>query len=178
MIQNRYKLINWLAFALLFALCCGFQTSFWYQITGSNIAPQFWLIIFLYLALNRTYLAALISSYGLAMVMKGFSAIPLGILLLTIFISISLAHFVKTRMFWPTIRYFLMATLAFSVTFNLSYYFISQVIEANPARLLFWTRFFDTTLTIFFAWPFYFVLQMLDKWTMPVLIDTKDFHHE
>jgi hypothetical protein len=172
MVQTKYKVLNGIVLVLLLAVACGFQSSFWFQLTGGAPAPQLWMLIIVYLALYRPYSTAMLLVYALAFVMKAFSAVPLGILWGTLFCVVSLASYVRSRFFWSSTRYFVMTSAAFCLLFNVVFLLFSKMIEENPASISPFTRLIEILLTTLFAAPMYWLLLHVDKWTLPEVMET------
>lgn len=173
MIQTRWKVLNIVTISILLILLCGFQSSFWYLVTGGAPAPQFWLLVLLYLVLYRNYFHALGFSYFLAFFIKAFSSISLGILWPLLFLMITPASYMKSRMFWPSTRYFLIATILFSLAYHIVSLALSYYLEANPTPIAPFTRFVETVLTLLWAAPIYWLLNFVDRLTLPEILDTQ-----
>lgn len=173
MIQTRYKIMNFLSITLIMFFFCGLQTSLWHQLTGGAPAPQFWLIILLYLVLYRSYYTALAMSYFLSMILKSFSSISLGILWPLCFLLVTPASYIKSRFFWPSTRYFLFATTLFSISYHIIYLVLSHYLESNPTPLNFFSRIIEILLTILWAAPIYWLLNFADRMTLPEILDTQ-----
>ena len=173
MIQTKYKLLNGFVLAIFLALVCGFQSSFWYQVTGGVPAPQLWMLVILYLALYRSFFVAMGMVYGLALILKAFSATPLGVLWVTLFVMVSLSSFIKSRFFWPSNRYFVIASTLFIFVFNILFLIISKLTEDSSVGFSFFTHFVEIALTTLFATPMYWLLLKLDEWTLPEMGDSQ-----
>jgi len=172
-VQTKFKILNAFVMGLILTICCGFQSSFWFQLTGGAPGPQLWILVLLYLALYRPYLSAMGLIYIFALILKSFSAVPLGILWANLFILVSLTSFIKSRFFWSNTRYFIIASVAFSVAFNLSSYFLSVGLEENAASLSPFTRLAEVMLTGLFSAPMYWFLLKIDHWTLPEVMETQ-----
>lgn len=173
MIQTRFRILNWVTIALLLLLLCGFQTSIWFQLTSGAPAPQLWLTVILYLVLYRSFFHALGFSYFLALIIKSFSAVSLGMLLPLFLILITPASYLKSRMFWPSTRFFLIATFLFTLSYQICIYLLSFYLEINPAPLAFFNRLMELILTVLCAAPTYWLLNLLDRLTLPEILDTQ-----
>ncbi len=157
--------------ALILTVCCGFQSSFWFQVTDGAPCPQLWLLVLLYISLYRPYFAAMGLIYFLAFILKSFSTVPLGLLWSCFFILGSLSYFVKSRFFWSSTRYFIIASTVFSITFNILFYTLSHLLEENPASLSLFTRFNEIILTTLFSAPVYWLLIFVDRLTLPEVME-------
>jgi hypothetical protein len=173
MIQTRFKILNWAVISFVLFVACGLQTSFWHQITDGAPAPQFWLIIILYLTLYRTYFQVMFGSYALAFILKSFSAISLGFIYPLLFLLITPTHYVKGRIFWPSTRYFVVITAGFTLFYHILVILLSYYIEVNPAPIQFFTRFVEILLTTLWAAPVYWLMNRIDHVTLPEILETQ-----
>ena len=174
MVQTKYKILNGIVMALVLMIACGVQSSFWFQLTGGAPAPQLWLLIVLYLSLYRPYFVGMGLIYLFSFILKSFSAVPLGMLWSCFFILVSLTNFIKSRFFWSNTRYFIIASAAFSVAFNILFYAMSQLIEDNSASLSIFTRLTEIILTTLFSTPMYWFLMRIDHVTLPEVMETHE----
>jgi hypothetical protein len=172
MVQTKYKVLNAVVLLLLLTVACGFQTSFWFQLTDGAPAPQLWMLIVVYLALYRPYFVAMLMVYAMTFVLKAFSAAPLGILWGSLFCAVSSASYVRSRFFWSTTRYFVMTSGAFCLVFNIVILLLSKMVEENPASISPFTRLIEILLTALFAAPMYWLLLRIDDWTLPEVMET------
>ncbi len=159
----RFNFLNLFCITLLAFLLCGLQTTFWFQVFGGLPAPLFWLNLVLYLVLYRKRFEAVLTIYFVALILRSFTAVPLGILWITLLILFAVISFVKKRVFWPGSRYFFMASLGISITFHLVYYFLSRSVEHNPASLNFFHRFFEIVFTAISSVPLYWAFSWVDQ---------------
>jgi hypothetical protein len=158
-----FNLFNLLLVALLTLILSGLQTTFWYQIFGGLPAPLFWLNLVLYLVLYRRRFEGILTIYFVAVLLRSFTAVPLGILWATLLIIFGLVSFVKKRVFWPGSRYFFMASLGTSIAFHLFYYVLSRWLEVNPTTVNFYHRFFEIVFTAISSVPLYWAFSWIDK---------------
>jgi hypothetical protein len=173
MIQTRYRILNWLVVSTVLYFACGLQTSFWHQLTDGAPAPQFWLIIILYLTLYRTYFQAMFGTYALAFIIKSFSAVSLGFIFPLLFLLVSPTFYVKGRIFWPSTRYFVAITAGFTFFYHLLVIFLSYYLDANPAPVQFFTRAVEISLTTLWAAPVYWLMNLIDQITLPEILETE-----
>lgn len=173
MIQLRFKILNWSLITLFIYILCGVQTSLWFQFASGTPAPQFWLVVLLYLVLYRSYIQALTYSYFLAFIIKSFSSASLSLLLPLFFILVSPASYIKGRMFWPSTRYFLFATFIFTLSFHVLSIFLSYYIENTGAPLALTQRAIEITLTLIAAAPIYWVMNFIDQITIPDVMSSQ-----
>ncbi|GIL16568.1 MAG: hypothetical protein BroJett040_03190 [Oligoflexia bacterium] len=163
MYQNRHFYFNTIFLLLFTYICLGFQTNIWFSFTGNSPSPQLWLIITLYVTLYRKIYVSVFINYLIGIVLASFSSVSVGILWPALLIITVLAHFVKSRMFWPSTRYFVISTFSFSVLFHIIYFITSHLLENNPTRLSFFTRLSEILLTGLWAAPMYWALTWIDK---------------
>ncbi|PIS10497.1 MAG: hypothetical protein COT73_09125 [Bdellovibrio sp. CG10_big_fil_rev_8_21_14_0_10_47_8] len=161
----RYNFLNLAILLLTTLLFSGFQTTFWFQIFGSLPSPQLWLNLILYLILFRSRLEGIFTIYLLGLTLNPFTAMPLGILWLNLMLIFGLMTFIKKRVFWPTSRYFFMASLGVGFIYHVSYFLISRLFESNPAPVLFFHRFFEILFTALTAIPIYTFMTWVDRFT-------------
>lgn len=161
----RYNFFNLFAVFLIALFLSGIQTTFWFQIFGSMPAPQFWLIMILYLILFRKPFEGIMTIYLVGLILNPFTSMSLGMIWMTLFILFVSMSFVKKRVFWPGSRYFLMASFGLSIAYHLVYYFLSRWLETNPAPISFFHRFFEVIFTTLVAVPMYAVLSWVDQMT-------------
>ena len=159
-------LIHALGLLLLIALATGFQTSFWAQLFGSLPSPLMWLLFILYLALYRRPIEAIGLSYLCAAQVYFYGWIPFGLLLLNIVMLYGIVSFVKERIFWPGVRYFVIASLLAALLYQVIYLLNSWAFELIPVRdLNIIERVFQSIITPIFAAPVYFVLRLWERVT-------------
>ena len=174
----RNVLINVFLLFLLVTLLCSLQSTFWRLLFGAVASPLPWLNVMLYLLLFRKPVHAIFLNYSLALVLHAFSAIPLGILLTVIGINTALGSYIRQRFFWPSTRYFVIASFLFTLLFHISLWIASQALEDNSANLNFMTRSLEVVLTMLTAAPIYWVLSILDRLTQIELVPESSGVHE
>lgn len=161
----RFNYLNLILMMLIGLLLSGLQTTFWFQIFGSLPAPLLWLNLVLYLILYRKPMEGILTIYLFGLFLRPFTAMPIGVLWLNLLVVFALMSFVKKRVFWPSSRYFVTASLGVAITYHLSYLLISRWFEINSATVSFFHRFFEVVFTTVTAAPLYFVLSWVDRVT-------------
>lgn len=161
----RFNYLNLIFIVLLALILSGLQTTFWFQIFGSLPAPLLWLNLVLYLILYRKPFEAIMTIYFVALFLRPFTAMPLGVLWLTLLVIFAAMVFVKKRVFWPGTRYFAMASIGISITYHIAYFIISRWFETNPATFSFFHRFFEVVFTSLTSIPIFVILSTMDHWT-------------
>lgn len=161
----RINPVNLLLILLLTVLLSGFQTTFWYQVFGNLPSPLLWINLVLYLILYRKSFEAILTIYGIGLLLHPFTAMPLGYLWLSLLSAFVVMTFIKKRVFWTGSRYFFLASIAIGLTYHLSYFLISRVLEPNPAALNFFHRSFEIIFTALTSIPMYALLAWIDQIT-------------
>lgn len=166
----RLNPLNLFLILLLTVLLSGFQTTFWFQVFGSLPSPLLWLNLVLYLILYRKSLEGILTVYGIGLLLNPFTAMPLGYIWFTLLIAFVVMTFVKKRVFWTGSRYFFMASIGVGLTYHLSYFLISRVLESNPAPLNFFHRSFEIVFTALASIPMYALLAWIDQVTQKEIL--------
>lgn len=161
----RFNFVNLILLLLMALILSGLQTTFWFQIFGSLPAPLLWLNLVLYLTLYRKPFEGILTVYLIAIFLRHFTAMPLGILWLTLLIIFLVMNFIKKRVFWPGPRYFFMASVGIGICYHVCYFLISKWLETNPATFSFFHRFFEIVFTALSSVPIYVTLSWLDHVT-------------
>lgn len=161
----RFNFLNLIFIVLIALFLSGLQTTFWFQVFGSLPAPQFWLNMILYLVLFRKPIEGILTIYLVGLILNPFTAMPLGMIWMTLLILFACMSFVKKRVFWPGSRYFLIASLGLSIGYHIIYFILSRWLESNPAPVGFFHRFFETLFTVLIAVPMYVGLSAVDQLT-------------
>ena len=161
----RFNFLNFILILVVGLILSGLQTTFWFQIFGSLPAPLLWLNLVLYLILFRKPMEGILTIYVLALFLRPFTAMPLGVLWLSLLAVFVVMSFVKKRVFWPSSRYFIFASLGIALCYHLAYLLTSAWFEVNSANVNFFHRFFEVLFTMVTAAPLYYVLSWLDRVT-------------
>ena len=174
----RNWIINTFLVFLLVLILCSFQSSLWRSVFGTDLAPMAWLNVMRYMLLFRKPSHAILLNYSLILVLHAFSAAPIGLLLTIAGVITAIGTYVRQRFFWPSTRYFVMASLLFTLTFHLAYWLISLMVEQNPAHFHLFSRLVSTVLTALTAAPIYWTLSILDRVTQIDLVPESSGAHE
>lgn len=166
MYQHRHLFINIFILLVITYICIGLQTNFWFSIVGSVASPQLWLIIALYVTLYRKVYHSVFINYLIGIILTSFSSASIGMLWPTLLIITVLAYFVKSRMFWPSTRYFIVSTFSFTLLFHIVYFIFSKTFEVNAVRMSLFARITEILLTGLFAAPLYWFLSWIDHITL------------
>ena len=161
----RFNFLNLIFIVLIALFLSGLQTTFWFQVFGSLPAPQFWLVMILYLILFRKPTEGILTIYLVGLILNPFTGMPLGMIWATLLILFVMMSFVKKRVFWPGPQYFLIASLGLSVAYHVVYFILSRALEANPAPISFFHRFFEILFTTLVSVPLYTALAWIDHMT-------------
>ncbi len=159
---KKINLYNFLITLGLVLLLTSIQTTLWYQWFGRTPPPPFWLIVSIYLLIFRQPFVSLFMIYILGLAVSVFSAIPLGMLLPTLLIMAVIVQYVKSRFFWPGLRYFLISIFLSTLLFNGILILLSLVLQKNPTPIYFFRRLIEVLLATITAVPMYHFLKWLD----------------
>ncbi len=163
--MNFNFLANTTLLALVMLFLCGFQTAFWYQLFDTVPAPLLWINLIVYISLYRKPYTAIFTLYLLAIIAASFSAIPLKMMFVTVLILFALLYIIKSRVFWAGSGYYNIMCVFASVTFHIIYILASSFLEKNPTSILVLDRLVQIILTPSFAFPIYWLISRIDKWT-------------
>lgn len=153
-----------IAIHLVFALfLCGVQTSVWPSLLGSVPAPQFWLCWILYISLYRGYFEALFMSYFFGLLMTSMTSLHLKVIWLSFLVLISTASFARNKVFWPGLRYFMIATFLMCLGWNFCAVGFSALFESKSIIPEFLPRLFEIALTTMASPVVYMVMTWLER---------------
>lgn len=158
-----YKL---LAFTLVFFLGCGFQTSFWPNIISFMPGPQIWLIVLMYITIKWKSIYNIFFIYFLTYCLTAFSDIPIKMLWCTWPIIYFVMISVKNRIQLSGVFSFIVFSFAGSLLFEVSYYFLSDILEATPTTVMFVDRLVQILTNFIFSYFVYFLLDFVDRMTL------------
>ncbi len=139
------------------------QTTLWYQVLGQIPAPQLWLSWLIFLALYRPYFEALFASYLFGLLMTAFSSSPLALVWPTFLIVVSTVSFARNKVFWPGLRYFMIATFVASISWHVVVFSLSHFIEKTPAPTMFIFRLLEVLMTFLSSPLVYIVMKKLES---------------
>lgn len=157
--SNRMIFIH-LIFALLL---CGVQTSMWPGLLGNVPAPQFWLCWILFIALYRGFLEALFLSYFFGLMMTSMTSLHLKIIWVSFLVLVSLTSFARNKVFWPGLRYYMIATFLMCLGWNVCVIGFSTLLEPRPVSLELLSRIFEIILTTMASPVVYFIMTWLER---------------
>lgn len=147
--KERNDLIaNFAIMLFISILICGFQTSFLVYLIPIGSGPQLWLIAPTYWATNRSFQRALTFVYLNTLFIHPFTNMPFGYLLAIQLIIISAVSFVRSRIYWPTLSYFILTLIATNLLASSSLLILSLLTEKLPATDLNWMELFWSLLFI------------------------------
>lgn len=150
-------------YGLFFFLACGFQTSFWPYIITAIPSPQVWLIMILFIVIRWNSLNNIFYIYFLSYCLTLFSNVPLKMLWTTLFITYFILVTIKKRIHLSGVFSFILLSLLGSLIFEVSSYFMSDLLEPTPTSIMFFDRLLQILVNFIFSYPLYFLLEMLDK---------------
>lgn len=142
------------------------QSSLWFQTLGSFPSPYLWLLVVVYLCIQRVPLQGILMMYVMTIVLSGFTAVPFGLLLLlNLLIWLGLSTF-KARIFWPGPTFYALMCAAVSFIMPILHVALTMLFEKNPVtRLNFFALFVSPLLTFLIAFPLYEILAWIDRIT-------------
>ncbi len=150
---------------LLFTyLLCGAQTTLWSQFFSWVIAPLLWINLVVYLTIERPTYIALAHIYCVGLIVSTFTAMPLGLLLLTLFLLFWSIHFIRMRIYWQGSMYYAFMCFIGLSAYQIIFYLCSHLFETNSTGLLFFDRLVQILITPLFSFWMYSVLKKLDFW--------------
>lgn len=165
MIQKRLLFLNSILYVFILILFIGMQTTLWYNWMGATPAPQLWLNLILFLILYRSALGAIFLSYLLGFIIAVYSAIPLSTIWPILFLLVTIGSFLRRRFFWPSTRYFILASALLCLGYQIIFYIVSHMFEHNPTSVAFFARFTEIFLTAIVAAPQYWFFKWVDRMT-------------
>lgn len=149
-------------FTLVFFLLCGLQSSFWTNLISFIPSPQFWLILFVFVATKWAPVSSIFYIYFLGFCLTNFSDAPLKMIWFSSLIMFLAILLIKNRIQLTGVFLFIVLNLIGSVTFELSYYYLSDILEATPTQLMFSDRLVQILINFIFSYPMYFVFEKID----------------
>lgn len=172
-----------LVFTLLFFVACGLQTSFWPNIITLLPSPQIWLILIIFITIKWPPLFTIFYIYFLGFCLTFFSEIPLKMIWSTLLIMFSLLLFIKNRIQFTGAFSFIILALFGSFSFEIVYYYFSDLLEVIPTPLMFTDRMLQILVNFIFSYPLYFLIDRIDtllfnenKWQRSSKISTEAQH--
>lgn len=142
------------------------QSSLWFQTLGNFPAPQLWLLVIVYLCIQRVPIQGILMMYVMSIVLNGFTAVPFGLLLLlTLLIWLGLYTF-KARIFWPGPTFYALMCAATTFAMPILHLALTWMFEKNPvSRLSLFSLLVSPLLTFLIAFPLYEVFAWIDRVT-------------
>ncbi|MBX3017779.1 MAG: hypothetical protein KF767_07820 [Bdellovibrionaceae bacterium] len=141
----------------------GLQTSMWPGLLGNIPAPQFWLCWVLYLGLYRGFLEAVFMSYVFGLMMTSMTSLHLKVIWFSLFTLVALTSFARNKVFWPGLRYFMIASFLMAVGWNVCTLFYTTLLEPQPAAFELLARGFEIALTTMVSPLVYVIMTWLEK---------------
>jgi len=160
------KVLNFILLLFVLVFSAGFQSTFWYQLFGTVPAPMLWLCLIVYVTLYRKLYSALFTIYVMSLVLMGFSAIPMKMLLVSLLLVYLILYSIRSRVFWEGPAYYTIMCCVASFSYHVIYFFSSWIIERNSVPVDFLDRIVQLALTPAFCVPMYWVLTKIDKMTL------------
>lgn len=145
--MRRFSIRMILLQNLIVVLFCGFQTTVWPALFGHIQSPQLWLPWVIFLALYRPYFEALFVAYFFGLTMLAFTSLSLHLVWPTFLVLVSTTAFAKNKVFWPGLRYFMIASALSCLLWNLTIFILSWLLESPSAPPLIVERILESLLT-------------------------------
>lgn len=161
---------NHVIYFLLFYFLTAFQTSFWFQWFGNFPAPLFWIILMTYIVLYRSFWTSLLLNYIFAVALSTMSANSIGFMVLNIFSVYAILSYLKSRVFWPGYRYFLIASILSLVSYNIINLLMIRWVDGEITHFNILMRVGQILISSIFIFPLYTAFSWIDLMTMK---DTK-----
>ncbi len=155
--------LHFILISVLGLLLAGFQTSFWFQMFGAVAPPLLWLVIFTYIIIYRTGMAALVQLVVLGLLLAYFSGSALKVFYFCLLSYYGLIYFIKSRIFWSGAGYFLLMCAVGSVFYHVIFSVATIMIERSRPEWLLVERATQILLTPAFAFPLFWLMQRLDS---------------
>lgn len=148
---------------LAVVLFCGFQTTVWPALFGHIQSPQLWLPWLIFLSLYRPYFEALFVAYFFGLTMLAFTSLSLHLVWPTFLILVSATSFAKNKVFWPGLRYFMIASALSCLAWNITIFSLSWLFETPSAPPLVVERILESLLTTLASPLVYGVMMWFEK---------------
>ncbi len=139
------------------------QTTVWPMIVGGVPAPQLWLNLILFFILFRPMMKALLIVYALGLLFSPFTSLSLGVFWASFLFLVPTGSYIRSRAFWPGVRYFLIGSLLLATGWQVTSMAVSLIFEKNPTHVHFFIRMTEILLTPLAAYPQYFLMRWLDR---------------
>lgn len=162
--------LNFFIFLAALLVAAGIQTTLWFQLVGNIPAPLLWLNLIVYIILYRKPFPAIFMIYAMGAILLIFTAMPLKMMLFSLLILFILVYGIKSRVFWSGAGYYTIMCGFSAVAYHLIYFFLSLVMEKNPASFEILDRLVQIILTPTCALLMYFALAKIDKVTQDELV--------
>ncbi len=158
--------MNLALFVVVALLLGATQSSLWFQTLGSFPAPQLWLLVIVYLCIQRVPLQGILMMYLMSIIFSGFTAVPFGLLLLlNLLLWLGLSMF-KARIFWPGPTFYALMCAATAFVMPILHISLTWLIEKTPVtRISFFALLVSPLLTFLLAFPLYEVMAWIDRIT-------------
>lgn len=160
---NFHKIFLFFIPFFLIILFSGLQTSFWYQLFGNIPAPLLWLNVVIYISIYRASLFSLFQISLICFLLSSYTAMPLKMIYLSVFLLHIALSTLKGRVFWGGVSYFVLISGVGTLFFHLIYIFSSYILETQFTTINFAERMTQILLTPAFAYPTYWVMNYWDQ---------------
>lgn len=166
--ERNTHILNFLFFIILLHIAAGFQSAFWPGFVRTLFGAQIWIYFSLYYFLNRNFVTGLLFCYVGSAMLTTYTTMSVGYILSLQIILLAFTHFIRSRIFWPTVSYFLILGGFSAFLFDLSYFVISRSFETMPMVHFSWRSTFSSLLfSPFFAFFTFYIGRSVDKLLPP-----------
>lgn len=141
----------------------GLQTTIWPQIFSFAPAPLLWINFIIYIAMEKELIRGLFLSYLVGLCALPFTAMPLGMMLLSICVVYLFCSFLRHRIFWAGPLYYAFLCLAGNIAYQIGFLILSWMFETNSTSILFFDRIVHVLLNTLFSFLFFEIFKRLDR---------------
>lgn len=174
----KVGLVRFLVTLAVVLVACGLQTVVWPAWFGTLVSPPLWLLVCLWVMLYREDNSGIIWIYLYGLFVTSFSAMPLKMFLWTMLITYILVRFVRRRVFWPGLGYFIVVSTATVFVYHVEYLALSRWLEKNSTAWLLGDRFMQVAMTPAFAIVVFHLMRALERIIIRVMRVETGIVHE
>lgn len=148
--ERNLFIYNTALFILLMLLTAGVQTAIWPHLSPISSSPALWLFPVIYFSIHKSLVHSVVFSYLSVLFLHPFTGMHFGALLTLHLCVVLFSIFLKTRVFWSAISYYLiLCSLNVTLVF-IALAFITRLTEPHHIYVLAWK---EWLLTLFLVPP-------------------------
>lgn len=136
--ERNIAIFNLVLFTVFSFIIAGFQSSFWPSIFRVLSGTNLWIFPIFYFCLYRPFHIALLFVYINTLVLHGFTSASLGLLLAIQIIILLGCNFLRSRIFWNTVSYYLIVCAVGGVIYEAAFMLLSHLFEVQPMEQFSW----------------------------------------